>query len=109
MASEFHFGHYRAATHSDRITQFFSNKLTIVARSGCPPARWGLGLQLLLEKIAGMALVNKLGSILLIEGDYNYLNKYIFEYEALRALQTERYLLDEQQPGKKHSRGCQDG
>ena len=35
-ASEFHFGHYRAATHLDKITKFFSDKLTIVARSGSP-------------------------------------------------------------------------
>ena len=43
-----------------------------------------------------MALTNKLRVILLMEADYNYLNKHIFGYEALRALQTEGYLLDEQ-------------
>ena len=96
MASDFHFGHYRAATHSDKITHFSLDKLTIVARSGCPPARWGLGLQLLLENITDMALVNKLCAILLMESDYNYLSKYISGYEALRALETEGYLLDEQ-------------
>ena len=31
-----------------------------------------------------------------MEADYNYLNKYIFGYEALNALQAEGYLLDEQ-------------
>ena len=41
-------------------------------------------------------LVNKLRTILLMEADYNHLNKYIFGYEAIRALQTEGYLLDEQ-------------
>ena len=68
-ASEFHFGHYRAATHLDKITKFFSDKLTIVARSGSPPARWGLGLQILLEKIAGVVVVNKLRAILVMEAD----------------------------------------
>lgn len=95
-ASGFHIGHYRAATHSDKITKFFSDKLTIVARCGCPPERWGVGLQVLLEKIAGVALVNKLRAILLMEADYNYLNKYIFGYEALNSLAAEGYLLDEQ-------------
>ena len=65
-ARNFHFRHYRAATHSEKNTQFFLDKLTTVARSGCPPARWGLGLQLLLENIAGVVLVNKMRVILLI-------------------------------------------
>ena len=43
-------------------------------------------MYVLLEKIAGMALVNKLRAILLMEADYNYLNKYIFGYKALNAL-----------------------
>ena len=57
-----------------------------MAKSGCPPERWGVGMYVLLEKIAGMALVNKLRAILLMEADYNYLNKYIFGYKALNAL-----------------------
>ena len=44
----------------------------------------GVELQVLLEKIAGVALVNKLRAILLMEADYNYFNKYIFGYGALK-------------------------
>ena len=39
-ASDIHFGHYRAATSSDKITNFLSKKITVVARVGCPPDRW---------------------------------------------------------------------
>ena len=48
----------------------------------------------MLEKIAGVALVNKLRAILLMEGDYNYFNKYAFGYEALNALYELGYVPD---------------
>jgi len=32
----------------------------------------------MLEKIAGIALVNKLRAILLMEADYNFHNKFLF-------------------------------
>ena len=95
LASEFNFGHYKAATYSEKIMQFFADKLFIVVRSGCPLECWGVGLQVLLEKIAGVVLVIKLRDILLMEADYNYLNKYISGYESLNALRAEGYLLDE--------------
>jgi hypothetical protein len=55
-----HFGHYKLATFSDRVTKFLATKITLIARGGCPPDCWGHGLQVLLEKIAGIALVTKL-------------------------------------------------
>ena len=54
-------GHYKAATTSDRVSKFLAKKITVIARSGCPPPkRLGNGLQLVLEKIIGIALINKL-------------------------------------------------
>ena len=41
----------------------------------------------MLEKIAGVCLVNKLRSIQLYEADYNWFNKFIFNDGALRALE----------------------
>ncbi len=58
--SGIHFGHYKTATYSETITDFFAGKITMIARCGCPPECWGHGLQVLLEKIAGVALVTKL-------------------------------------------------
>ena len=94
--STIHFGHYRAATKSDKISKFLSQKITLIARTGCPPTRWGNGLQVMLEKIAGVALVNKLRAILLMEADYNYFNKWAFGYEALNALMAEGYIPEDQ-------------
>ena len=64
--SKYHFGHYKEATRSDKITSFLSGKITGIARCGCPSARWGSKLQVMAEKIAGVALVNKLRAILLM-------------------------------------------
>ena len=91
-----HFGHYRAATKSDKITKFLSQKVTVIARTGLPPERWGNGLQVMLEKIAGIALVNKLRAILLMEADYNFFNKWAFGHQAIGKLYEMGYIPEEQ-------------
>jgi hypothetical protein len=40
--------------------------------------RWMRGLSVMLEKIVGCALITKLRSILLMEGDFNAANKIVF-------------------------------
>ena len=67
---------------------------TIVA-SGIQPARWGVALQVMLEKIAGVCLVDKLRSIQLYEADYNWFNKFVFNDGALKALELANGLPEE--------------
>ncbi len=69
--STIHFGLYKAVTQSDKITSFISSKITVIAMSRCPPRIWESGMQVMLEKISGIAL----GAILLMEADYNFHNK----------------------------------
>ena len=83
--SGIHFGHYKSAVYSPSLSNFLARKITLIARCGCPPERWGHGLQVLLEKIASVALVSKLRAILLIEGDFNYMNKWIFGNDAIES------------------------
>jgi hypothetical protein len=90
--SDIHFAHYKAAVHSDKITALLSKKLTVIARCGIPPSRWGSGLQVMLEKIAGVALVNKLRAILLMEADYNFHNKWVFGHKALDKIMNSGYI-----------------
>jgi hypothetical protein len=52
----------------------------------------------MLEKVAGVALVNKLRTILLMEGDFNYMNKWVFGHEAINKLYTLGYI-----PGNQYS------
>jgi hypothetical protein len=75
-----HAGHYKSATFLDIVTNFLSRKIALIARGGCSPERWGHGLKVLLEKVAGVALVNKLHVILLMEADFNYMNRWVFGY-----------------------------
>jgi len=61
--SGIHHGHYKAAIQDDTITAALALQLTVVARSGIPPENWSVGLQVMLEKIAGVCLVEKLRAI----------------------------------------------
>jgi hypothetical protein len=86
LISRIHFGHYKSTPYSDVITNFLSWKITLIAQGRCPPDHWGHGLQVMLEKVAGVALVNKLQAILLMEANFNYMNKWIFRFEAINKM-----------------------
>jgi hypothetical protein len=45
-----------------------------------------------LEKIAGVTLITKLHAILLMEGDFNFMNKWIFGYKAINKLYAFGYV-----------------
>lgn len=96
--STLHFGIQKAACFSIAITSFLCDKLTVIGSYGCPPTRWSSGLQVMLEKVAGVALVNKLRAILLMEADYNFFNKWAFGHHALNRLYAEGYI-----PGDQYS------
>jgi hypothetical protein len=93
-----HFGHYKTATYSAALTDFFARKIMMIAQCGCPPDRWGHGFQVLLKKVAGVVLVTKLRVILLMEGNFNYMNKWIFGYKAITKLYKMGYV-----PGNQYS------
>jgi hypothetical protein len=44
----------------------------------------GIGLTILLEKVAGNNFVHKLRAICLLEADFNWINKIIFAKQMLR-------------------------
>ena len=58
--SGIHFGHWKIFCLSSELIQL------------APPSRWKNGLQVLLEKVPGKALVDKPRAILLMEGDFNF-------------------------------------
>jgi hypothetical protein len=65
------YGHYKAAIQDKLILEVFALQLTVVVRSGIPSENWSVGLQVMLEKIAGVWLVDKLHVIQLYEADFN--------------------------------------
>jgi hypothetical protein len=76
--SGIHDGSCKATAQSDTISYFFANKITLISRSGVPSERWSYGITITLEKIAGLALVNKLCAILLMEVYFNMHNTIHF-------------------------------
>jgi hypothetical protein len=70
----------------------------LIAQGGCSPDQWGHGLQVMLEKVAWMTIVNKLRTILLMKGDFNYMNKWVFSHEAINKLYALGYV-----PGNQYS------
>jgi hypothetical protein len=51
---------------------------------------------MLLEKVLGVALVDKLQAILLMEGDFNFFNKWLFGHFAVSKLYKLGYMLEDQ-------------
>ena len=73
-----HFGHYKAAAHSEYLSEVHAKHMALITKTGATPSRWSKGLSVMLEKIAGVAVVTKLRAILLMEADFNCHNKLIF-------------------------------
>lgn len=93
--SGLHLGHDKAAAQSVELSEIFALQMNTIVHSGLYPARWGVPLQVMLEKIAGVCLVDKLRSIQLYESDYNWFNKFIFNDSALRTLELSGSLPEE--------------
>jgi hypothetical protein len=73
-----HFGHWKIWRLSSKLIRLVCTQLNLITRCGAPPSRWGNSLQVLLEKAPDIALVDKLRAILLMEGDFNFYNKWVF-------------------------------
>ena len=73
-----HFGHYKAAAHSEYLSEVHARMLSLTTKTGTTPERWSKGLSVMLEKIVGVALATKLRAILLMEADFNFHNRLIF-------------------------------
>ncbi len=76
-------------------TKVLALQLTVIARSGVPPDTWSVGLQVMLQKIAGVCLVEKLRAIQLYEADFNCFNYFIFGQSAMDSLTKNDYLPEE--------------
>jgi hypothetical protein len=96
VLSGIHFGHWKAWRLSAELIRLVCSQLNLITRCGNPPTRWSNGLQVLLEKVPGVALVDKLRAILLMEGDFNFYNKWIFGRVAVNKLYDIGYIPEDQ-------------
>jgi len=92
--SRLHFSHYKAAAFNPALSALHAAKLSACARKGVPLSRWGIGLTVLLEKIAGYNFVHKLRAICLFEADFNWWNKLVFA-RRMMTLAGEKGLIPE--------------
>ena len=76
--SSLHFGHYIAGTDCDYISQFHALRVSLALKKGIALERWSKGLSVMLEKMFGVRLVSKLRAILLMEADFNAMNKEVY-------------------------------
>jgi hypothetical protein len=90
-----HYGHYKVAIQDPQSTNVLVLQLTIVARNGIPPESWSVELQVMLEKIAGVCLVEKLRAIQLYEVGFNCYNQFIFGRQAMQTLTDSGYIPEE--------------
>jgi len=88
-------GHYKAVIQDPQSTNALTLQLTIITRSGIPPESWSVGLQVMLEKIAGVCLVEKLRAIQLYGADFNCYNQFIFGRQAMQMLTDSGYITEE--------------
>ena len=93
--SGFHHGHGKAAAHSAALSETLAMQMNLTIQSGAHPTRWGTALQVLLEKVAGVCLVEKLRPIQLYEADLNWFMKFVFNDRAMKALTAADYLPEE--------------
>ena len=84
-----HFGHYKAAAHSQTISTVLASFTNICSTNGLYISRWTKGLTVMLEKIPDNIKVDKLRAILLMEADFNFLNKLHFGHRLVH--QCEKY------------------
>jgi hypothetical protein len=87
-----HYGHYKAAIQEEVSSEVLALQLTVIARSSIPPENWSVGLQVMLEKITGVCLIEKLHAIQLYEAVFNCYNLFIFDKHAMHTLTESGYI-----------------
>jgi hypothetical protein len=93
--SGLHFGHYKSGASSAVISHFHAMKASVTLKTGYGLDRWERGLLVMLEKIPGCQLINILRLILLIEADFNSINKILFGIRMLNMVQLYGFMPDE--------------
>jgi hypothetical protein len=81
--SGLHFSHYKAGAGLPLIFRFHAKKNLVMLKTGFGYKRWARGLLVMLEKIPGCQLISKLRPVLLMEAEFNCINKILFGYRLL--------------------------
>jgi hypothetical protein len=81
--SGLYFGHYIAGADCNYISQFHALQVSLALKKGIALERWANGLLVMLEKMFGLQLFSKLRAILLMEANFNAINKEVYGVRML--------------------------
>jgi hypothetical protein len=107
--STLHFGHYISGADCDEISDFHALKTSLAIVHGIALNRWSKGLCVMLEKVMGVKLINKLRAILLMEADFNASNKIIFGERMMDMDNARKYRLMPEEIFSEKQRMADDG
>ncbi len=97
-----HFGHYIAGADYDYISQSHALCILLALKKGIVLERWSNGLSVMLEKMFGVCLVSKLRAILLMEADFNPMNKEVYGVRMLHEARKYKLIPEEIFSEKNH-------
>jgi hypothetical protein len=100
--SGLHYGHYKAATHSELLSEIHALMTELAVTGGAPLARWESGLSAMLEKTKGVIQVDKLRAILLMEADFNFYNGLMFAKRMMDRAESKDWIPGEIYGGRRN-------
>ena len=90
-----HFGHYKAAAKNSYLSSIHAGFCNTATHYGVSIKRWATGLTVMLEKIKDCIKVDKLRAILLMEADFNFVNKLMFGHRLIKHVSTHQRMPEE--------------
>jgi hypothetical protein len=93
--SGLHFGHHIAGADCNYISQFQALCILLALKKDIALERWSNGLSVMLEKMFGVRLVSKLRAILLMEVDFNAMNKEVYRVWMLEEARKYKLIPEE--------------
>jgi hypothetical protein len=78
-----HFGHYIGGADCDYISQFYALQVLLALKKGIALEQGSNGLLVRLDFFFGVRIVSKLCAILLMEADFNAMNKEVYGVQML--------------------------
>ena len=105
--SGLHFGHFIAGMDCNYISQFHVLQVLLALKKGIVLERWSKGLSVMSEKMFDVRLVSKLRAILLMEAEFNAINKEVYGIRMLD--NARRYKLIPEEIFSEQNRTADDG
>ena len=98
-----HFGHHIAGTDCDYISQFHALRVSLALKKGIALEQGSNGLLVRLDFFLGVRIVSKLCAILLMEADFNAMNKEVYGVQMLDEAAKYKLILEEIFSKKNHA------